>query len=348
MIAAGVAMEEVDQRLEAMLSERVEQAERAGPAYQRLWMRIRSAVRGGKRIRPQLLLMAHAEISGTRVEDAVTAAAAFELLHTALLIHDDMLDRDLVRRGATNLQGDFLAQALETDGSFQAATAWSDAAGLLAGDLLISAAHALVGEITAPAGAALRSLLDECLFVTAAGELADIGLAVGVLDRSVDGIMQMMRDKTAAYSFAAPLRAAAMLAGSGPEFDADLAEIGTRLGFVYQLRDDLLGVFGSEEALGKSVDSDLRAGKSTLLVAYADGTDAWEEVRHLFGRRSADADDVHRMRDALVASGARSRAEELLDQQRVACVDHIGRSDLPSGLRGALTRLTHRCAERES
>lgn len=348
MFAEPQTLTAVDERLEALLAERIERAKAMGPAYQRLWMRIRASLRGGKRVRPQLLLHAHAALGGRDKAAAVSAAAAFELLHTALLIHDDMLDGDLVRRGETNLQGAFVAEALDAESSVEASTAWGGAAGLLAGDLLISAVHNVLAEIPAPATVRLQSIVDECLFVTAAGEFADIGLSVGTLDPTPDEISRMMRNKTAAYSFAAPLRAGGALAGADADTCADLDEIGGSLGFVYQLRDDLLGVFGSEELLGKSVDGDLREGKRTLLIAYAEGTDAWDGLRHLFGRRSLDADDAQLMRDALIDSGAKSRAELLLARRRDECVERIQRSSLPSSLREELTRLAHRCAERES
>jgi geranylgeranyl diphosphate synthase type II len=348
MITDRQTLNEVDERIEGLLAERIGRAAAAGPAYERLWIRIRSAIRGGKRIRPRLLLTAHAALGGGVVEDAVTAAAAFELLHTALLIHDDMLDGDLVRRGETNLQGAFVAETLDAGASVETATAWGGAAGLLAGDLLISAVHALLGDLSAPSAKRIGALVDECLFATAAGEFADIGLALGTLDPTTDEIARMMRDKTAAYSFAAPLRAAAVLAGADSRVEADLAEIGTLIGFVYQLRDDLLGVFGSEELLGKSVDGDLREGTRTLLIAYAEGTEAWENVRHLFGRRSLDPDDAQLMRNALIASGARSRADLLLARRRDECIERVERSALPAGLRDELTRLARRCAERES
>lgn len=348
MFADPKTQTEIDARLEALLSDRIERAQAAGPAYQQLWTRIRDAIRGGKRIRPRLLLQTHTLLDGGDAGDALTAATAFELLHTALLIHDDLLDADLVRRGEPNLQGSFVAEALDAGASLEAATSWAGAAGLLAGDLLISTVHALLSGLSTPHAARIQMIVDECLFATAAGEFADIGLSVGTLDPTADEISRMMRNKTAAYSFAAPLRAGAVLAGADAAHCAELDAIGDELGFIYQLRDDLLGVFGSEELLGKSVDGDLREGKRTLLIAYAEGTDAWEEVRHLFGRRSLDPDDAELMRGALIASGARSRAELLLRRRRDECVERIQRSSLPSRLRDELTRLAHRCAERES
>lgn len=342
------ALAAVDAAIDAFLAGRIARASAVGPAYRILWERIGASCAGGKRIRPRLLLLAHDALGGDAHDDAVTASVAFELLHTAFLLHDDVLDADLVRRGRPNLQGSFLGDALDEGLGAEESTSWGEAAGVLAGDLLISAAHAVVAGIPGGAAPALHELIDECLFSTAAGELADVGLALGTIPVTVAEITRMMNDKTAVYSFAAPLRAGALLAGAGPEAETELAEIGRMLGFVYQLRDDLLGVFGSAAALGKPVDSDLREGKRTLLVAYADGTDAWEGVRHLFGRRSLEAEDAERLRRALADSGARSRAELQLTRQCEKACERIAGSGLPEKLKAELILLARRCAERES
>lgn len=338
----------VDAVMERTLAERIARASVAGPAYQRLWERIRLACAGGKRIRPRLLLLAHAAFDGEAHDDAVAAAAAFELLHTALVLHDDVIDGDLVRRGRLNLQGQFVSDAIDVALSADAATTWGNAAGVLAGDLLISAVHTVVSTVSGSARPVLHALVDDCLFATAAGELADVGLAVGTVRTDASGITRMMQDKTAAYSFAAPLRAGALLAGAGMQAEADLADVGAMLGVVYQLRDDLLGVFGDPATLGKPVDGDLREGKRTLLIAYAEGTEAWSEVQHLFGRRSLDADDAERLRRALIVSGARLRAEERLAQECERVRARIAEAELPPGLAAELIALAGRCAERES
>lgn len=342
------ALAAVDAALDELLAERISRASVVGPAYRLLWERIRQACAGGKRIRPRLLLLAHDALGGDAHGDALAASVAFELLHTAFLLHDDVLDGDLVRRGGPNLQGAFLGDALDAAATAEAATSWGEAAGVLAGDLLISAAHALISGTSAPVARSLHALLDECLFTTAGGELADIGLAVGTVPTSVAAITRMMQDKTAAYSFSAPLRAGALLAGADQDVESELGEIGAMLGFVYQLRDDLLGVFGSPAALGKSVDGDLREGKRTLLIAYAEGSDQWDAVRHLFGRRSLDPDDADRLRAALTASGARHRAELRLSRQCEKTCARIEESGLPERLRADLLVLARRCAERES
>ncbi|WP_456284500.1 polyprenyl synthetase family protein [Microbacterium sp. JZ101] len=348
MSAVRSAPERVDDVLDAFLAERVERAASLGAPYARLWRRLADASRGGKRLRPRLVLAAHDGLGGTDDSSARTAAAAIELLHTALLLHDDVLDGDLVRRGRPNLAGAFAAEAIESGLGSDAATSWAAASGVLAGDLLLSAVHALVSRMESPARAAVHEIVDESLFLTAAGEHADVGFSLGAVPADTAGIVRMMEQKTASYSFAAPLRVGAVLAGAGPLVDAALQRIGTQLGFVYQLRDDVLGVFGTEVRTGKSALGDLREGKRTLLVAFAEPHAAWREVAHLFGRRSLEEDDAALLRDAIRASGAADEIERLIAEQSAATRGEIADAPIPDGLRAELDALVGRCAERDA
>jgi geranylgeranyl pyrophosphate synthase len=117
---------------------------------------------------------------------------------------------------------------------------------------------------------------------------------------------------------------------------------------LYQLRDDLLGVFGDAHRTGKSTTSDLRQGKRTLLVAFAEGQPAWTAVRHLWGDPQLDQAGAELLREALVTSGARDQTTDLIDVMRREAVAVIGDSALPSGLRRELVGLADALAERES
>lgn len=336
----------VEDVIEEYFSHRIARAEAYGGAE--LWRRAAETTRGGKRLRPHLVLLAHDALGGDDNASAVVVAAAFEILHSALLIHDDVLDGDLVRRGRPNLAGAFADSALDRGLDARAAAAWGAASGLLAGDLLLSGVHALVARIDSPARPAIHELVDEAVGVTAAGEHDDVALALGVVPTEATGIRRMTEQKTAAYSFAAPLRAGAMLAGADRETSGSLSRIGVTLGLIYQLRDDVLGVFGAEERTGKSARGDLREGKRTLLVAFAADTAPWREVSHLFGRRTLSGREAARLRSALVTSGALAAVEELLIDLRARVDEDIEASGLPHGLRRELHGIAQRCAERDA
>lgn len=338
----------VDTVLETFFIERIARAATFDTAYEALWRRMRDAIHGGKRVRPALVLMTHRLLGGRADDDALAAAAAVELLHTALLFHDDILDGDLIRRGKPNLQGTFVTDALEAGGDAPASRTWGTTAGLLGGDLLISAAHSFLARIRSDARSHVHEIFDDALMVTAAGEMADVGFSVATLHPTTSSITSMMTNKTAAYSFSAPLRIGAALAGADAETSAELAQIGAALGFIYQLRDDVLGVFGDATRLGKSTDADLREGKRTLLIAAAEGTTEWAQVRHLFGRRTMSTDDVSRLRGAIEASGARDEISGLIVHSGDQLQAMISRARLPEPLAAELSAITRHCAERDA
>lgn len=329
----------VDDALERYFAERCAAADAHGPEYRWLWEAAAEASRGGKRIRPRLVLIAHRALGGARDHEAVRVAAAFELLHTALVVHDDVIDRDLVRRGRPNVAGRFALLALGRDQPPARAAAYGEASAILAGDLLLAGAHRFIAELEPrELRTRLLEVFDDGVFRAAAGEHDDVRFAAGG-NPTHDEIVAMLENKTAAYSFAAPLLAGAALAGAEPARAAPLAAVGRRLGLAFQLRDDLLGVFGDRAETGKSDLGDLREGKETLLVAYARGTEAWLAVAHRFGRDDLDDGDAAALRAALETSGARRRVERLIDEQLAAAGAGIRAAGLPPAETAELERL---------
>lgn len=337
-----------DQLIDRYVARRAARAGERGQLFAELWRCASEATLGGKRIRPRLVMRAHELLGGTSADDAAHAAAAFEILHTALLLHDDVLDADLVRRGEPNLAGRFASAALDDGLDAASATRWGTAAAVIAGDVLLSGVHTLLAQIEGPARRELHELMDDCLTATAAGELIDVGSALGVVAPTQDELLRMMEQKTAAYSFAAPLQAGALIAGADQAAVDVLERIGTRLGVLYQLQDDLIGVFGLERRTGKSATGDLREGKRTLLVAFAEGSAQWDAVRHLFGRAPLEAPDADLLREALVSSGAVERLRSTIDaHQREVCA-MIDAAPLPAELRTELHSVALACTERDA
>ncbi|MGH3703669.1 MAG: polyprenyl synthetase family protein [Agromyces sp.] len=339
----GVAVAEF---LDDFFARQLERAAMHGDDYVRLWVAARDGAAGGKRIRPELVLAAHAAFAGSNTAESVRLASAFELLHTAFLVHDDVIDHDLVRRGAPNVAGRFALDGVSRGLPTRRANDYGEASAILAGDLLIAGALRVVAELEAPrpVRASLLGIVDECVFVAAAGEHADVrqaGAAPGERD-----ILAMIENKTASYSFSAPLQAGAVLGGASDAVVARLGEIGRHLGVAFQLRDDLLGVYGSPEATGKSVLSDLREGKETLLIAYARVHPDWIRAAEGFGNPELDDTGAARLRRVIESSGARARVERLIDARCAAAVSAIAAAELPHGLHDALTVTAGTCTER--
>lgn len=278
-----------------------------------LWIALERAAEGGKRFRPALLMSVHEALGGEHPQVAARVGAAVELLHTAFVIHDDVIDGDHRRRGRPNVSGTFAEQARRAGADVRRARSYGDTAGILAGDLAIAGAVRAVALCGAPPGTVRRllDLIDRALHVTAAGELADVGLSLGVGRATVEDILEMEERKTAVYSFELPLQAGAVLAGADEETVARLGDLGRLLGISFQLLDDLDGTFGDESVTGKSSLSDLREGKCTPLIAHARSTRWWPLLEPHIGNPGIDDSDAARVREILVACGSRQFIEDL-------------------------------------
>ncbi len=338
-----------DEALDRYLHQQRQRAERFDRAYQQLWDALAKVSRGGKRIRPILVHEAYRAFGGTDTNIPVTIGLAYELLHTAFVIHDDIIDGDTVRRGQPNMVGLFTGYAAEDGIDETQAVHWATASALIGGDLLLSQAQRLLGGV--PLGQETREQLldqfDESLFITAAGEQADVTYSVQRPERhSLDQVLLMSEHKTANYSFAAPLMAGALAAGATAECVQVLGEIGRLSGIAFQLRDDYLGVFGDTAVTGKSVESDLRSGKTTPLMMFARGTSAWPELAALAGAGPLDEQQRTRAIQVLSTCGARTFLTDLIaqytQQATLLSMDPV----LPPGLGDRLRNTMSALAER--
>lgn len=343
-------IDEVANRLSDFFRDKERQAAAYGRQYVDLWSAMRRSVDGGKRFRPALVVYAYHALGGERGEEAVVVATAFELLHSAFLLHDDVIDGDVMRRGQPNVVGTLSARALDDGLDTRAASRWGEAAAILAGDLLIHSSQALVArlELDQRVRTALLDLLEECLYITAAGELADVAFSTGTETPVLSQVISMAQWKTAHYSFQAPLQAGAVLAGAGPETLAALGEYGRNVGIAFQLRDDVLGVFGATDLTGKSTTSDIREGKTTPMMCYALQRSESSELSDLLERGEVTEQDAARVREILEAVGARSFIEQLIADHSRAALAALDTPAIPEALRQRLIEVAAKARERSS
>jgi len=303
-----------DEALRRLLDEGRVRAATTDPQHLRLWEALEAATEGGKRYRPALVVAAHDALGGTRPAAAAKVGAAVELLHTAFVIHDDVIDGDDVRRGRLNVSGTFHADALAAGAPPGVAGDFGRTAGILAGDLALAAAIRAVATCGAPPDVVHRllDLFDAALHTTAAGELADVRLSITAESPSLLESLAMEEQKTGVYSFALPLQAGAVLAGADPDVVAQTGVAGRVLGIAFQLIDDLHGVFGDPARTGKSATSDLRTCKQTPLLTVAMTTPDWPRIRPYVGRDLSDT-ELAEARRLLTTSGSRRFVEELVE-----------------------------------
>lgn len=314
----------LSRELELVLESGRHRALAAGGDLAELWDVAAQTLVGGKLVRPLLLLaMADALATDPRAgasprSEVVRAAVALEILHAAFLLHDDVIDADLQRRGRDNLIGVLVARATRDAPGHQADAGlhWATSSAILIGDLLLSTAHLLVARLAVgeERRLALLDLLEESTTVTVAGESMDVGLADGVLRADLDRVLAMTSAKTAAYTIELPLRMAAVLANA-PGYDEVLARAGRHLGLAYQLQDDLLSAFGERAEHGKDPLSDLREGKQTALVVLARERPGWDAVAGDLGRADLTELTAGPLREHLRTCGARERVQGILERE---------------------------------
>jgi geranylgeranyl diphosphate synthase type II len=319
-----------------------------GPHYVALWDALEASSTGGKRVRPALVLAAYAGFDGRNSAIVTPVAMSFELLHTAFTIHDDVIDRDFARRGVPNIAGVFKHRAALNGAAVSQAEVWATTAAILAGDLALSEAHRALALLPVASGIRTRllDLLDRSVFVSAAGELADVTNTVSGAPLAVEDVLSTLERKTAVYSFEAPLQAGAILAGARGESIDVLGRFGRLVGVAFQLADDILGVFGNEEETGKSALADLREGKQTALVAHAGTTSAWAGIAPFIGKADLNEEEAERVRVDLRSCGALSAAQQLADDHVREAIQVLDSRVIPPGLRLTLADLADSAVNR--
>lgn len=329
--ARSSAHEDVAHVLDEYFRTRIDRAADHGEEYHRLWLGLRDAADGGKRFRPALVTGMYEVLGGSDARLAATVGAAVELLHTAFVIHDDVIDHDDVRRGRRNVSGTFYDHARLAGADDRRARSLGAAAGILAGDLALSGAGHMIAVSTAPpqVRAQLLDLFDHAIYVTAAGELSDVGFSVEPGAVGLSDILSMETHKTAAYSFQLPLQAGAVLAGADARTVEWLDGFGRLLGLAFQLYDDVQGVFGSAATTGKSVLTDVREGKMTPLIAHARTTDQWHRVERVLGDEQVTEAQVDAVRTVLEDAGSRRFIEDLAADCLSSAHARLPEVDLP-------------------
>jgi geranylgeranyl diphosphate synthase, type I len=310
---------------------------------------LRAFVAGGKRVRPALLLLGF-EAAGQRDRgDVHGPALSLELLHTCALAHDDVIDRAPTRRGRPTVHHSFAQRHRDARWAGDP-VAYGDAVAILLGDLAFVQADELFLEAQVPAGALLAGLARFTLLreEVMAGQYLDLHAATSrTTDR--DLALTIATLKSGRYSVARPLEIGALLAGADDELVDGLRRFGDPLGRAFQVRDDLLGIFGEEAATGKSAASDLAEGKRTLLIAEAMARLEGPERLRLeagLGDPDLDAARAAELRNLLERCGARAATEDYV-REAVAEADAVlADLDLPEPVATGLADLARYLGDR--
>jgi geranylgeranyl diphosphate synthase type I len=289
---------------------------------------------GGKRLRPSFCYWGYRAGGGPHCEEIVRAAASLELLHTFAIVHDDIMDDSDERRGEPTAHVRYgLGFALLV----------GDLALVLADELFINAGFA--PEVMMLAFAAYSLMRQEVI----AGQHLDVQNA-NRLEISEEEARRIAVLKSGRYSIEKPLVIGGYLAGASADFIAGVSRFGDPLGEAFQLRDDLLGVFGDRAAIGKPVDSDIREGKRNVLFASTARLLAGDDRDFFLGRwggSELNVREIEQLRGLIERSGARAEVERLLGDCRRAADENLARLSLTPDARSALADLAHQATHRE-
>jgi len=286
--------------------------------------------RAGKRVRPVLCLLA-CEACGGNWEQALPAAAAIELLHNFSLIHDDIEDRDETRRGRPTVWA-----------------LWGEAQAINAGDALFALAQLALlrlSERDVPATtvvAALRLFNHACLALNG-GQYLDIGFesrdSVSVAD-----YLAMVEGKTAAL-VAGACEIGALIAAASDTQREHLRSFGHHLGLAFQMRDDILGIWGDPAVTGKPAGADIARRKKSLPILH--GLEQSAELRALLAQETLSAADIHRATRLLQETDSREYAEQLAREHHAQALAALEQASLQGPAAQALHELAHMLLDRE-
>ncbi|GAA1744154.1 polyprenyl synthetase family protein [Luedemannella helvata] len=271
---------------------------------------------GGKRLRPAFAYWGYRAAGGVDDDAVVAAVAALELVQASALMHDDLIDGSDTRRGEPAVHRRFATRHAGS-GWQGGADAFGAAAAVLLGDLCLVWSDQLLhtSGLDGTAIARARPVFDLMRTEVTIGQYLDVHTQV-TGDTSLRRASTVARYKSAKYTVERPLLLGAAIAGAPAAISAGLSDYGLPLGEAFQLRDDVLGVFGDPATTGKPAGDDLREGKRTYLVAAAfdaaDRTRA-DALRAGLGDPDLSGDEVTRLRDIIVDTGALARTERRID-----------------------------------
>lgn len=282
----------------------------------------------GKMLRGVLACLGHdlfsSESIGGGLGDAFALAAALECFQAGLLVHDDIMDKDDLRRGAPTMHRRFERLEAEAGAPARSAAALGEAIGICAGDIYYFIAWNIIARLDNSQGQLFsRELVNVCL-----AQIADVRFGSRTAFPTIEQTLEVYAYKTARYTICLPLCAGAILASHG-ETQPALEALGLSLGVLFQIKDDYLGLFGDEKQLGKPIGSDIREGKKTpfmILLHHALSDAERPRFDAIFGNPSISSADVAYIRGLVREKGIEAQVgalEASYAAQARACLEAL-------------------------
>ncbi|WP_432278445.1 polyprenyl synthetase family protein [Nocardia carnea] len=306
-------------------------------------------VSGGKYLRPTFMYLGY--LCGAEESDAaLRASASLELLHAFALLQDDVMDESGTRRGLPSAHVR-LAGWHSARGASGSSARFGESAAVLVGDLCLVWAERMLREsgIDAAAAARVWPRYDAMRAELAVGQLADL-LNDAMRAPALEDVLDIARRKSGNYTVRRPLELGAAMAGCPPQVLEALGEYGACVGEAFQLRDDLLGLFGDPATTGKPAGADLRERKATTIVALTEllaGPAGRARLHELWSRGDFGDEAVRAALTVIIDSGAPQHAEQMITDRLQRAQSILERSGLDPAAVAALQKMAWSCTRRE-
>ena len=308
----------VDPLLRDYFSRKMKQAEKIDPLAKEIIKTVADfTLADGKRIRPAMVYYGYLAAGGEDNKNILEASLAIELVHSFLLIHDDIIDRDQTRHGIPTIHEKYkkIGKRLSPE---KDENHFGNSIAIIVGDSASAMANEIMFNTKFPAETVIRALdkLQDIVYVTIPGEMMDVIMEYKG-ETTEEEILRMFEGKTSRYTFEGPLHLGAVLAGKDEKTLEDFTAYSLPLGKAFQLRDDILGVFGDEKKLGKPVGSDVIEGKQTLLYlkAYekADGEQK-KKLKKYLGKADLNKEELEEFRQIIKDTGSLEYSQEMSEK----------------------------------
>ena len=268
----------------------------------------------GKRIRPALVYYGFLAMGGKDGKEIVEVSAGMELIHTFLLIHDDIIDRDEKRHNVPTVH-EVYKKIGEENGFFKDNEHFGNSMAIIVGDMAAAMANEIIFNARFSPEIIIRALdkIQKIVYATIPGEMLDVIFENqgGATEKE---ILAMFEAKTSRYTFEGPLQLGGILAGCQEKDLKIFSRYSLPLGKAFQLQDDILGIFGEEKTLGKPVGSDIVEGKQTILLikSLQNGSRSQREIlRKILGKKDLKKEELEIFRDILRETGALEYCQNL-------------------------------------
>lgn len=330
----------IDKELDAFFDIKIKEAEKVSPEMTELVTRLKKFVlKGGKRIRPILFIISYKCFSKDDEDNIIKASISLELLHNFLLIHDDIIDNAEIRHNGPTMHKDY---EHDYKNKYKDSGRFGESMAIIAGDMLFAYCNRIIADSSFKEDRKIKvfSRFNQTLIETAYGECLDIiGGYKDIKQITKEDIERINIYKTAKYTFENPLLAGAILAGANEDSLKALSEFGINMGIAFQIQDDILGLFGSEEKIGKPIDSDIKEGKKTIIMLHAlEKADKDQKMRiiKILGNKEVEEKEVEEIRGIVKSTGSLDFAKNMSDDHINKAISTIDSSSLDQGSRKIL------------